>query len=91
MYMRLQWHMEKKRNHNSFVDVASYTEMETEHGHDTENQIQLARQGKVNAPAVNAFIEANNTKNKNLQQEAFMQKKLWFRTLIFYLKQTIYL
>ena len=35
MYMRLQWYMEKKRNISSFVDIAGFTEMETEHGHDT--------------------------------------------------------
>jgi hypothetical protein len=71
MYMRMQHYLEMKRDYRSYVDVSRYTEMEIEHGHDTESQIEINRPTKVFAPQVSSFIEANNNENKGVKTAAF--------------------
>ena len=50
MYMRIQHHLEKKRDYRSYIDISKYTEMEVEHGHDTASEIEINRPTKVFAP-----------------------------------------
>jgi hypothetical protein len=71
MYMRMQHYLEMKRDYRSYVDVSRYTEMEIEHGHDTDSEIEINRPTKVFAPQVSSFIEANNTENKDVKTAAF--------------------
>ena len=74
--MRVQWHMEKKRNANSYFSMSNFTEMELEHGHDTESMMGFIRPTKIHPDQVKNFIEATESKNADLQQAAFNQNKL---------------
>ena len=71
LYMRMQHHLEKKRDYRSYIDVSRYTEMEIEHGHDTENVIDTFRTTHINPADVKNFIEGNDKTHEALQSKAF--------------------
>ena len=67
----MQHYLELKRDYRSYIDISRYTEMEIEHGHDTESAIEINRPTKVFAPQVTSFINANDTNNKEVKTAAF--------------------
>jgi uncharacterized protein (UPF0332 family) len=66
LFMRMSHHLEKKRDHRSYIDVSRYTEMEIEHGHDTENVISMLRQTHIFPNDVKKFLKDNDQKNAGL-------------------------
>jgi hypothetical protein len=58
--------MEKNVPTSSSIDVARYTEMEIAHGHDTANEIEIVRSGKVTPSLVGEFIQANDNKHAGI-------------------------
>jgi hypothetical protein len=66
LFMRMSHHLEKKRDYRSYIDVSRYTEMEIEHGHDTENVIDMLRQTHIYPADVKKFLTDNDHKNAGL-------------------------
>ena len=73
LFMRMSHHLEKKRDYRSYIDVSRYTEMEIEHGHDTESVIEILRPTHIHAPHVKTFLKDNEKRHGGLQSQAFKQ------------------
>ena len=79
MYMRTQFNFAMKKDYRDYIDISKYTEMEIEHGLDTENMLDkngstIMGHFSPNEIASHSFPDFERTvnlRNKDLKSYAF--------------------